>query len=57
MKAHLTLASLAFLSTFVSIPWAGMLFLGDLTSNFTLGPQKAFILHAFHHFHEASTSI
>jgi hypothetical protein len=31
--------------------------MGDLTFSFTLAVPKAFVFHAFHHLHEALTSV
>ncbi len=45
------------LEAHVPITQANILFMGDLTFNFTLAMLKAFVFHAFHHLHEVLTSI
>ncbi len=52
----LPLASLVFIVTLASIAWVGLVLLGDLASDFTLGAYRSFILHALHHFHQPLTS-
>jgi hypothetical protein len=42
---------------FISIIRTNILFLGEFIFGFTLVVWKAFILHAFHHFHETPTNV
>ncbi len=48
---------LPFVLDLVPIIWSNIWFLGDVAFGFTLVARMTFVLHAFHHLHEALVGV